>query len=295
MDTPRNVNDGSSRPPRLAVYGNGWGLSELPRRPSDITWTFEQTLEKLVAEGFDGMQADMDRAALVRKYRLRFATHARINLPAEADPTLRQAADAQADCITIHAGWGMETDAETDALVGAILDASAKYGVPAYLETHRATLTQDIFRTCCLLVRIPQVRFNGDFSHYYCGHELTYRGFPITRHYLEPLLDRVGFLHARVSNGESMQVDTTHPWNAPHLENFRWIWQKSMSAWLKRALPGDILPFSPELGPASSGYSITMPDGRARQVELSDRWQQTLVLRDFGRSCFAAASGTETN
>jgi hypothetical protein len=285
-----SANDGSKRPPRLVIYGNQWGLSQLPQRPAAVDWSLDETLDRLTEAGFDGFQGEAANARAVRARGLRFASSARINLPADAAATFARVADAGADCITIHAGWGMESDAEMDALADAITAAADEHHLPAYLETHRATLTQDIYRTCRLIERRPHLRFNADLSHCYCGHELGYRGFEVARHYVDPILDRTCFLHGRVSDGECMQIDLADPHYARHVTNFRWWWTQGMSRWLKTAGPGDILPFVPELGPAASGYSITIADAGGVRREIADRWQGTLLLKQWAEECFEAAS-----
>jgi hypothetical protein len=40
-----------------------------------------------------------------------------------------------------------------------------RHQLSIYVETHRATATQDVRRTVDLVSRISEVRFNGDFSH----------------------------------------------------------------------------------------------------------------------------------
>lgn len=62
---------------------------------------------------------------------------------------------------------------EVAALVDAILAASSRHNLPIFLETHRATITQDIWRTVQITKRFPEVWFNGDFSHYHCGQEMV--------------------------------------------------------------------------------------------------------------------------
>ncbi len=197
--------------------------------------------------------------------------------------------DAGADCATVHAGWGNEEDDAVDALVDAVLEASARYDVPIYFETHRATLTQDVLRTRKLIERWPNIRFNGDFSHYYCGHEMGYRGFETTRHDLAPILARCSFLHGRVSDGQRMQSDLDDPATDPHTENFSWLWREAMRGWLRDAAPGATLPFAPELGPPSLGYAATLPDRDGGRLELCERWAQTLTLGEIARRCFGEA------
>jgi hypothetical protein len=62
------------------------------------------------------------------------------------------------------------------------------------------------------------------------------------------------------------------------------MWKRGMSHWKKSARPGDILPFTPELGPPSSKYSISW-----KGEELSDRWEQSKVIKRLAEESFAAA------
>ncbi|MBI3923502.1 MAG: sugar phosphate isomerase/epimerase, partial [Armatimonadetes bacterium] len=53
--------------------------------------------------------------------------------------------------------------------------------------------------------------------------------------------------------------------------------------WLKEAGPGDVFPFTSELGPPR--YAITLPDGS----EFSDRWEQSLVIKRLAEQAWAKA------
>ncbi len=56
--------------------------------------------------------------------------------------------------------------------------------LPAYIETHRATIAQDTYwRITQAIGRRLDVRFNGDFSHLYCGNEIIYPTFDAFRHH----------------------------------------------------------------------------------------------------------------
>jgi sugar phosphate isomerase/epimerase len=277
--------------PSVAIFGNSWGLLEMPRRPSRETWSFEQCMEKLKANGFDGCQSGAGDAKVIRSFGLRFAAAGRISTPGEADDALRQAADAGAECMTVHLGWGTEDDAGVDALIDALLAASSKHGVPAFAEVHRATVFQDIWRMGQAIARRPEIRFNGDFSHVYCGQEMGYRGFEATREFLRPVIDRTRFIHGRVSDGQVMQCDIDDPIKSVHVDNFRWLWREAMAGWLRQGAPGGTFWFTPELGPASSGYSITYPNANGERVELGDRWSQTLRLARIGRELWAEVGG----
>lgn len=62
------------------------------------------------------------------------------------------------------------------------------------------------------------------------------------------------------------------------------LWRECFRAWRKRAKAGDVMPFTSELGPPR--YAITTPDGR----EISDRWQQSLVLREIAQDAWDASA-----
>lgn len=289
VTAPRNVSDGSNRPPRIVIYGNSWGLLELPKLPHEKPWSFDETIEHLIGAGFGGYQGGAGQGEAIRKTGLRFSCGTRISTVAEAEPNVRAAADDGADSLTAHAGWGVEDDAEMDAIVYAILEASQKHNLPVFIETHRATLTQDIWRTVQLVKRIPEIRFNGDFSHFYTSHEMTYQGFDTVRKHLAPILERVGFFHGRIGNGECMQVDVGDGIDNPHAQNFKSLWTEAMGYWKRSAKPGDILPFAPELGPPSSNYSITYTAAGGQVTEISDRWAQSVVIKRLAEEAFAAS------
>jgi hypothetical protein len=67
------------------------------------------------------------------------------------------------------------------------------------VETHRATITQDSWRTVQITKGFPEVRFNRNFSHYYCGQELAYGDWSSKLAFMEPIFERVGFIHGRIA------------------------------------------------------------------------------------------------
>ncbi len=131
----------------------------------------------------------------------------RVNRPEDAQElALRFAAEGM-ECATVHVGWGLEDDQQAFSLLEAVLDASTRHGVPLYVETHRATILQDMWRTVQFVKRFPEIRFNGDFSHWYTGLEMVYGGFQNKFEFIRPVLERVSFLHGRIGDPGSMQVE----------------------------------------------------------------------------------------
>jgi sugar phosphate isomerase/epimerase len=209
----------------------------------------------------------------------------RVNEPADA---ARLAAEAHAhglECLTLHIGWGIEEDDAAHRLIEAVLEARVQFGVPLYVETHRATIFENMWRTVRFVRSFPELEFNGDFSHWYTGAEMVYGGFEHKVAFLEPVIERVRFLHGRIGNPGCMQVDIGEGDAAahPYVAHFRQLWTAVFAAYL-RSPQESFFCFTPELLGPSIYYARTF-DGR----EESDRWQQSQVLCRIARECFSEA------
>src|SRR4051812_574985 len=141
-----NTNDGTSNPPRLRLDIHAANVFGLPEYSSAPKGDDRAVLEAVKAAGFEGMQAG-HKAQACREVGLRGTGGGRITTPAEADAQAAEAKVLGVDCFTAHVGWGIEDDDATDRLVEATLAASHKHRVPIYIETHRATITDDMWRT----------------------------------------------------------------------------------------------------------------------------------------------------
>jgi len=273
----------------LKRYMNWLALDGLGRFP-------EGPVTAIKAAGYDGIQfiEPLDLAALsqARALNLGVCGSARINLPAEADDIAQQAADAGLECLTLHLGWGIESDLEGSTLIESVLTASLRHRIPLYVETHRATLFQDLQRTVQFVARFPELRFNGDFSHWYTGSEMVYGGFERKLAFIQPVIDRVRFLHGRIGNPGCMQVAIAPDDPAPYVAHFRTLWTRCFEAYLRDPAPQQpFITFTPELLAPGIFYARTFNGPNGIQEE-SDRWQQSLLLAQIARKCFAAAGET---
>ena len=97
---------------------------------------------------------------------------------------------------------------------------------------------------------------------------------------MDPVLQRVSHLHGRISNGEQAQVDVGDG-SGDTAQFFVRLWTRAMSYWRKDAGPGDVFPFTSELGPPR--YAMTTLDGK----EFSDRWEQSLVMKKLAEQAWA--------
>lgn len=193
------------------------------------------------------------------------------------------------DCGTVHVGSGLEDDDDALRLLDEVVQASVDHAVPIYVETHRATLTQDIWRTVRFVDRLPELRFNGDFSHWYTGLEMTYGDFDAKLEFAGPVLERTRYLHGRIGDPGCIQVDIGPDGDHPSVGHFRQFWTAAMAGFLRTAEPGDVLPFAPELLPPEIDYARTVPTPDGGRTEEGDRWQQGLLYCDIAQQCFDAA------
>jgi hypothetical protein len=274
--------------PQLLLYGNTWALGALPRQPAPA-WSLDEALERLVAAGYAGCQGSLAEAAMIRRHGLRFAAATRFNTVAEAEREIAAAVAAQADCLTVHAGWGYEEEEEIVALLEGAVACAAKHRLPLYIETHRATVLENMWRTRRALARVDGLWFNGDFSHYYCGSEIPYSGRERALAYLDPIFARTGFIHGRISDSQAMQCEFTAPRHAEHRAWFEQAWSRVFAHWKGRARAGDVFIFCPELGPPESNYSQSYRTAEGAWIEAQDRWALSAELVATARRLFAAA------
>lgn len=265
-------------PGRLKSFFNLLALNGLPG----------QSFEQIRDAGYDGVQfaapASAEELETCRALDLEYAASGRVNVPDDVCELARQWADEGFVCATLHVGWGVEGSDEAARLIESILQAAAAYNFPLYVETHRATIFQDMWRTVGFIGRFPELRFNGDFSHWYTGQEMVYGGFEKKVRFIQPVIERVRFIHGRISNPGSIQVAVNYD-ESPEPEyvtHFRELWTDCFRA------GADI--FTPELLAPDIYYARTFRDAAGKPVEESDRWEQSLVLRRVAEECFAEAA-----
>lgn len=280
--------DASDAAPRLLPFMNMGNLAHLP--PWSQAPTGPGQAAALRSAGFAGIQGD--RTAETAAAGLLHAAGGRVNRPGEVAPlAARWKRDGYA-CATLHVGWGHEDDAAVDILVREILAASRDEGLPLFIETHRATITQDTWRTVQLVGRHPEVRFNADFSHWYTGLEMVYGDWEEKLAFLRPVFERVRFFHGRIGNSGSIQMPLRHPSMPRAIGHFRELWTRSFAGFLRSAVPGEWIAFAPELLFPAINYAPSWPCPNGGWDEASDRWLEALELVGMARECFALAAST---
>ena len=283
----------SSLPGQLRFYLNLATLEDLPSWSGAPRGDDKTVARGLIEAGYHGVQAEDPRP--FGEHGLGLATLGRANTVAEIETLVAQWAATGYECGTLHIGWGFEEDQEVTALGRAVVESSRREGIPVYIETHRATITQDPWRTLKLVERVPEVRFNGDFSHWYTGSEMIYGDIGQKFDLLDPVFERVRFIHARVGNSGAMQVPLADPSMTVAMEHYREMWTRSMMGFLRaaqhRSGQGEApqLIFSPELLRSSINYARRFRTGQDTWEEDSDRWLDSLTLNREAVACFRAA------
>lgn len=284
-----NTTDHSTNPPRLRLDINGLNVFGLPPYSSVPTGDPKTVLQAVKDAGFEGIQTG-SKVQPAREVGLRVTGNGAIRKVEDADACAIEASKIGYDCFTVHVGWGIEDDDEVFRLIEATIRASEKHDIPIYIETHRSTVTDDLWRTVQIVKKFPEIRFNGDFSHWYTGHEMVYGSlFERKLEFLQPVFDRVRFIHARIGNPGCIQVDIGDGTNQTYVEHFKEMWTRSFIGFLNSAKAGDYICFTPELLGSSIYYARKFKNAPGEWVEESDRWQQALVLAEIGRQCWAEA------
>ena len=155
--------------------------------------------------------------------------------------------------------------------------------LPIQFETHRNSITNDLFSTLLLLDAVPQMRLSADLSHYVVDREMMQ---PITadyQSYVGRILERSDSFQGRVANRCQIQLPLNFPQHRVWIDTFLDWWRRGFASW-RRRLPADQdCIFLCELGPRD--YAITDADGE----ELSDRWSEALLLKEWATACWAEA------
>ena len=270
--------------PRLLTYMNWLTLEGLAEPPDG--W-----LGAIQAAGYEGVQfiepLPVNLVDASRAMGLRVCGSGRVNEPADAARLATAARSHDLECLTLHVGWGNEDNETACRLIEAVLEASERWAIPLYVETHRATIFQDTWRTVNFIRQYPQLRFNGDFSNWYTGLELVYGDFDAKVAFIQPVIERTAFMHGRIGNPCVMQVDVgtfEQSSRLPFVQHFRTLWTKVFLAFIDTEGGTGIFRFAPELLSARIYYAREI-DGK----EESDRWAQSLVLTQIARDCFEMA------
>ena len=275
---------------RLHVYQALWAMEH--RRPGEPQPAFADSFDRVKAAGFDGMAIDLG-ALTLEQARQTVPHFARTGLGGlvtafprsieDLRPALHLAKDIGAPFVIVIGQVMPLSVAGMIPVVREWLRVAAEERTEIQFETHRNCITNDLFATVQLLDAVPELRLSADLSHYVVDREMPCPPPPELQALVDRVLTRSDSFQGRVAARGQIQVALDFPQNAQWVRLFQAWWRAGFAAWRARAGDDATAVFLCELGPPD--YAITDANGD----ELSDRWIESLVLRDMARALWDEA------
>jgi hypothetical protein len=281
--------------PELRFYQSLWATemrrAGIPERP--VAERFDRARDA----GYDGMAIDLGALDLpaassyVREYARTGLKGLVIAFPTSIEalrPALHLAKEIGAPFVVVVGKVMPLAVEEMIPVVRAWLRLAAEEAVPIQFETHRNCITNDLFSTLLMLDAIPEMRLCADLSHYVVDREMMLPLSPEMQSYVSRILARSDSFQGRIATRSQVQVPIAFPQHRIWLETFVLWWKEGFSQWRARApmrARDEDLIFLCELGPPN--YAITDANGD----ELSDRWQEALLLKRLAGEIWADIAG----
>jgi hypothetical protein len=271
----------------LKVYQSLWAMQ--PAKRDGRLRRLPESIEMIAEAGFDGVGIDLwaiDMAGArglrdqLKSLGLGVILTAFPNKLGDMPELLSLAADLDVDFLNIVGRVMPVNPSSVVPVIYRWIEMAAKAGIPIQFETHRYSMTNDLLATLRLLDDVPEMAICADLSHYVVGRELDFPLDVTTQGQFSRILERSESFQGRVANRQQVQVPFRFPQHRDWYDRLLQWWQVGFRSWRNRnpSGAGKKLIFLCELGPPD--YAITDADG----VELSDRWEEALELRQAALS-----------
>ncbi len=274
--------------PTLEIYQSLWGMQL--RNPSLPERSDEEAFAMVAEAGFDGMCLDpavdeidenLARKSLFEQHRLGCMINAFPGQPDDMQPLLDFAVEMDACLVNVISGVMPIRAEDAVPVVRRWIDEAADRQIPLLFETHRDGLLNDLFFTLQLMDLVPEMRLCADLSHFVVDREMRAPVPERDQQYIQAVLERSDCFQGRIATREQVQVPIDFPQHREWVEIFKRWWRDGMRMWRNRNTCEENLVFLCELGPPP--YAIT----DANQNELSDRWTESLEIRDWALDIWA--------
>lgn len=272
---------------KLLVLQSLWAMQGLRSGPAlDLAGN----VARIAAAGFDGIGALLDSRETTRDVAAAARDHGLIVegliLPAtvdEAKPVVEWCSEFGIHHLNVQANARPRRLTDAIAFLEDLQRLAEGVDVPVNIETHRGRVTNDLLAMLDLLDAIPDLRLTADLSHYVVGREIELPVAAETDARIRAILANAEAYHGRVASSGQVQLPLGFEHARPWIEQFKRWWRHGFADWRRRSHSEAELTFVCELGPQP--YAIAGADGR----DLTDRWEESLMLRDIARDCWQAS------
>lgn len=268
---------------KFLVFKSLWAMER--RQPDGQEWALEEKLTMIRDAGFDGASVDFKDYGyakqctdFLRENGMSWQVEIFLDTVDDLKPIVERVKELGGDHINLLARAKPYTLEEGVAMVYGWRQIAEDAGIPLHIETHRDNLTTDLIYTLHLLDCLPDLRLTGDVSHYVVAREFSWPISEENHRMIRRILDHCWGFQGRVASREQIQLQISFPQHKDWVDLFMGWWEYGFRSWRKRAPEDATLTFLCELGPKE--YAMTGPDG----YELSDRWQEALMLKDMIRA-----------
>jgi len=286
--------DGRTTMQTLEIYQSLWGMQL--RNPNQPERKDEESFAMVADAGFDGMCLDpsvaeipdnLGKRVLFEKYGLGCMINAFPAAPDDMGPLLDLARQMNACMVNVISGVMPIRPKDAVPVVRRWISEANDIGMPLLFETHRDSLLNDLYFTLQLMDFVPEMRLCADLSHFVVDRELRAPLPERDQHYIAAVLERSDCFQGRIANREQVQIQIDFLQHQEWVDIFKDWWTQGIRMWRRRNTCNAKLVFLCELGPPP--YAIT----DAHQNELSDRWQESLQIRDWVREIWADLDSDE--
>lgn len=278
---------------RFLVYQSLWAMER--RRPDGLEWTLDEKLQMIHRSGFDGAGVRFaDRAYarevtdFLKSHGMTWQAQAYPQTLDDLKPIIDHVLEFGADHLNVQPDVRPYTVQECIPLLEGWRRMAHDAGIPMQIETHRNRMTTDLFFTLHILDALPDLRLTGDLSHYVVGREFWYPVSDEDHALMHRIIDNCWGFHGRVASREQIQLQISFPHHQHWVEVFMGWWERGFRQWKRKAGSNETLTFLCELGPPE--YAMTGADG----YELSDRWQEALMMKDMVRDLWQRVANDES-
>jgi hypothetical protein len=273
---------------KLEIFQSLWGMEI--RSPHEAERSAEENFRMVADAGFDGMCVDPSAEeipelrpllGLYRQHNLKCMVNAFPGNEDDMQPLLEFAKEFDARMVNVISGVMPIKPEDAVSVVRRWIDEAGQVGMPLLFETHRDGLLNDMYFTLQLMELVPEMRLCADLSHFVVDRELRVPVPDRDQRHISSILERSDCFQGRVASREQVQVAINFPQHQEWVEIFKAWWKQGMREWRRRSATDATLVFLCELGPPP--YAITDGD----QQELSDRWEESLQIRDWALQIWA--------